>query len=215
MQRRLHPRVRLQLPARLRWSAPLGQQTEECRTINVSRGGLLLHSPLHLGSTHPLWVTFPFDPDDAGAQPEIVARVIRCVQASGGSADSWNLAVQFTAMPVRLPRGPALAGQEALPAPNGNGHGRDVALPIRVRPKAIPWHEDAMTVEVSSDKLKFQTNREYQFGQHLMIAFAPSGEGPWNSDGESETEVVGIETASGSDFLQITVRRKNNQSGRP
>lgn len=65
-----------------------------------------------------------------------------------------------------------------------------------------------MTIEVSADKLKFQTCREYQFGEHLMVSFDRGGEELWKSDGESEAEVTGIEMAAGSDSVMVTVRRK-------
>lgn len=209
MQRRLHPRVRLRLPVRIRWSAPLGQQTQQCRTINVSRGGLLLQSSQPMRPGHPLWVAFPFDPENAAALPESIARVARCMKSEGAHTGYWDLAVQFEGIPARPAQSSVLSGGKAAPSENANGHGRDMALPIRVRPKAIPWHEDAMTIDVSRDKLKFQTNREYQFGERLMVSFAAPGEGPWSGDGESETEVIGIETSAGSDFLQVTVRRKS------
>jgi len=206
MQRRLHPRVRLQLPARLRWSAPFGQQTEECRTRNVSRSGLLLESSQSLRPGHPLLVTFPFDPENAGALGESVARVVRCTKSGDGNPARWNLAIEFAGLPAHAKR--AAPGRPGSLFRNGNGHGHDVALPIRVRPKTIPWHEDAMTIEVSPDQLKFQTNREYEFGERLMIAFATPRDNPWSGDGESETEVVGIETSAGIDSLQVTVSRK-------
>ena len=65
-----------------------------------------------------------------------------------------------------------------------------------------------MTVEVARDQLKFRTNREYQFGERLMISFVTRSDAPWSGDGEWETEVVAIEVESGSDTLQVTVRKK-------
>jgi len=61
MQQRQHARVRLRLPVRLRWVAPLGQQSEICETRNVSKGGLLVACKEHHREGFPLWVTFPFD----------------------------------------------------------------------------------------------------------------------------------------------------------
>src|SRR5882672_11342256 len=76
-QHRQHARVRLRLPVRLRWVAPLGQQSEVCETRNVSRGGLLLECTERHGEGFPLWVTFPFDPGARAGQPEVLARVVR------------------------------------------------------------------------------------------------------------------------------------------
>lgn len=90
---------------------------------------------------------------------------------------------------------------------NQNGSGNKISLPIRVRPPNMPWHEEAMTLEVSRDKLKFVTNRQYAFGQRLLIAFG--GEAPWTGDGEWETEVTGIEMEAGHESLCVTVRKKS------
>lgn len=209
MQRRLHIRVRLQLPARLRWSAPLGQKIEQCRTINVSRGGLLLRSYQPLRPGYPLWVTFPFDPGNAEAQPEIVASVVRCAK-SDDSSTSFLIALQFAGAAVRAAHenGSRRSELGSASSQNGNGRGSSVAVAIQVRPIKIPWHEEAMTVEVFADKLKFQTNREYQFGETLMISFAAPADLPWPTESESEAEVVGIEAEAGNDRLRVTVRRK-------
>jgi hypothetical protein len=91
-----------------------------------------------------------------------------------------------------------------------NGAGSKIALPIRVRPKHVPWHEEAMTIEVSPEKLKFITNREYTFGQQLLVSFASGNEAPWVGDGEWTTQVTGIEMEAGSDLLCVTVRKKGN-----
>jgi PilZ domain len=210
MQRRQHLRVRLRLPARLRWSAPLGQSTDRCETINVSRGGLLLACSEAHGLGHPLWVTIPFDPDDPGAQPETLARVVRCLKSNGEdhgpSSAKWAVAMHFEG--VADPQSRRSGGPEA--GHNRNGEGSKIALPIRVRPQNIPWHEEAMTIEVSPEKLKFVTHREYAFGQRLLISFVSGSETLWVGDGEWITQVTGIEMEAGSDSLIVTVRKKND-----
>lgn len=207
MQRRIHPRVRLCLPARLRWSAPLGQRTEECETINVSRGGLLLACNDVPGEGHPLWVTFPFDPAASGVQPETLARVMRRAEADAESSAGlagWKAALQFEAtthLQVRRNGSRAVHSKQ-------NGAGNKIALPIRVRPEHIPWAEEAMTVEVDREKLRFMTNREYELGQRLMVSFVSESESPWSGDGEWETLVTGIEMESGKDSLYVTLEKK-------
>ena len=207
MQRRMHPRVRLRLPARLRWSAPLGQKTERCETINVSRGGLLLSCHDVPGEGHPLWVTFPFDPAASGAQPETLARVVRRAESheeiSASATARWKAALQFEATAHLQTR--RNGGWKANA--NGNGAGNKIALPIRVRLEHIPWPEEAMTVEVEPDKLKFLTNREYALGQRLLISFASGREAPWGGDGEWETRVTGIEMEPGKELIYVTVRK--------
>jgi len=218
MQRRQHLRVRLRLPARLRWSAPLGQRTDRCETINVSRGGLLLACNEAHGAGHPLWVTFPFDPDDSGAQPETLARVVRCAPSpdqnegpSPGRSPSrlpapWIVAMHFEGAAHSQSR--RNGGVEATRSQNGGGS--KIALAIRVRPEHIPWYEEAMTIEVSPDKLKFVTNREYTFGQRLLVSFVSGSELPWAGDVEWTTKVTGIEMEAGSNLLCVTVRKKSS-----
>ena len=77
MDRREHHRVQLRIPARLRWTTPLGQTTEICETLNVSRGGLLVPCKENHATGLPLWVTFPFDATLPFGQPEVLARVVR------------------------------------------------------------------------------------------------------------------------------------------
>src|SRR5215470_11247227 len=205
MQRRQHPRVRLRLSARLRWSAPLGQRIEQCETINASRGGLLVACHEAHSAGHPLWVTFPFDADASAMQPEVAARVVRRDAAAGTEGERWNVALQFEQ-------------PEILPGRNGknggvakkNGAGRNIALPIRVRPPNVPWHEEAMTFDVAPGKVRFVTNREYAFGERLLISFDSRSDAPWSGDEEWEGEVTGIEMYANSDSVTVTVSRKKS-----
>ena len=81
MQTREHHRVRIRLPARLRWATPFGQKIELSETLDVSRGGLLLTtSELHSAGAS-LWVTFPYDASLPDGQPEVLARVVRSGEA--------------------------------------------------------------------------------------------------------------------------------------
>lgn len=201
MQRRQHPRVRLRLSARLRWSAPLGQRIEQCETINASRGGLLVECHEGHGAGFSLWVTFPFDPDASALQPEVPARVVRSSVAREGKADRWALALQFE----RAAGLPGNNGKSSVAKKNG---ARNIALPIRVRPPNMPWHEEAMTFEVAPGKVRFVTNREYAFGERLLISFDARSDAPWSGDEEWEGEVTGIEMDANSDSVTITVRRK-------
>ncbi len=210
MQRRIHPRVRLRFAARLRWSEPLGQRTEKCETINVSRGGLLLACNDVPGEGHPLWVTFPFDPEASGVQPETLARVVRRAEAVDDErterlAGRWKAALQFEATSHLQVRHNGSRGLQT----KRNGTGNKIALPIHVRPEHVPWAEEAMTVEVDREKLKFLTNREYELGQCLLVSFVSPSEAPWSGDGEWETHVTGIEMESGKDSLYVTVQKQS------
>jgi hypothetical protein len=77
MDRRAHHRVQLRLPARLRWTTPLGQKTEVCHTVNVSRSGALVPCLEAHAEGKSLWVTFPYNAAISSAQPEILAKVVR------------------------------------------------------------------------------------------------------------------------------------------
>jgi PilZ domain len=77
MDSRQHRRVRIRLPVRLRWTAPLGQKIELAETIDVSRSGLLVSTKEAHSSGTNLWVTFPYDASLGDGQPEVAARVVR------------------------------------------------------------------------------------------------------------------------------------------
>jgi hypothetical protein len=193
------------MPARLRWSAPLGQCIEQCKTINASRGGLLLACGEAPSAGHPLWVTFPFDAEARGMQPEVLARVVRSVPNREDAETHWKVGLQFERTAY-----PALSGNDKDHSTDKkNGAGRNIALPIRVRPRSVPWHEEAMTMEVSPEKVKFVTHREYSFGQQLLVSFDARSDAPWAGDQEWEGQVTGIEMDADSDSVTVTVRKKS------
>ena len=78
MDNRQHRRVRMRLPVRLRWTAPLGQKIELAETIDVSRSGLLVSMKEAHSCGTSVWVTFPYDASLDDGQPEVAARVVRC-----------------------------------------------------------------------------------------------------------------------------------------
>jgi hypothetical protein len=182
----------------------LGQRIEHCETINASRGGLLVACREAHTAGHSLWVTFPFDADASALQPEVVARVVRTDTWSGGREKPWAVALQF-GRPEHLPIG---GNGRNRGVAKENGAGRNIALPIRVRPRNMPWHEDAMTMEAAPGKVKFSTNREYAFGERLWISFVSDGAAPRAGDEEWEGEVTGIEMDADSESVTVTVRRR-------
>src|SRR5713101_5152797 len=91
MDRREHHRAQLRLPVRLRWSTPFGQKTEVCKTLDISRGGLLVPCNEAHALGVPLWVTFPYDPSLRDGQPEMLAKVVRVTPGSNGFAASAPL----------------------------------------------------------------------------------------------------------------------------
>jgi hypothetical protein len=164
---------------------------------------LLLGCSEEHGAGHPLWVAFPFDAGASVAQPEALARVVRCTRTTAGIQMPWNMALQFEATAHSYTRRNGSNGLRE----KKNGAGNKISLPIRVRPQNVPWHEEAMTIEFGGDRLKFLTNREYGIGDQLQVSFVSGTGTPWDGDEEWETKVTGIEMEAGSDEVQVTVRR--------
>jgi len=205
MPQRQHARVRLRLPVRLRWVAPLGQQSEVCETRNVSRGGLLVACHKHHEEGFPLWVTFPFDAASPDTQPEVLARVVRCKPLQGTGEDE-EIAVHFEGIPRPGNLRDERKGTSAASAVE-NGSGRRVSLPIRVRPRHILWPEEAMTIEVSADKMRFVSNREYSPGETLLVTFVNADAKPWPGSGNFPATIVNVEKLPHSNSLMITLER--------
>jgi PilZ domain len=211
MHSREHHRVRLRLPARIRWATPLGQQTESCVTLDVSRGGLLLRSRHPHMENAPVWVTFPFDASDRNGQPEIPARVVRCMRSQNNDAVA------------RGPLEPATLDVALCfePAPHSihNGNGKNfvaerrssprypVSLPLRVRPDYLPWFEETMTLDASSDSLRFFSTREYAQSDRLFISFDPHSQAPWPGGAEIRAQIVRVDSLPGKTALAVVVQR--------
>jgi len=168
-----------------------------------------------------LWVTFPYDPENPDGQPEIPARVVRfraadeharasngLLKTEGGAAAHANDS-RLSALALHFDVAAHLA-------PNGNGHRRKperrcsprrpLALPINVRPPGVPWFEEAMSVDVSTQGMRFLGNREYQLGQHLLVSFKAAA-APWPTDREIYSVVVRIDLVANSSALAVTVQR--------
>ena len=157
----------------------------------------------HHAEGFPLWVTFPFDAGNPEAQPEMLARVVRTKVAAAGSAAGEEIAVHFegTGRPTTAYRG------QILNVPARNGTTRAISVQIRVRPRHIPWHEEAMTIEVSSDKIRFLSNREYEAGETLLVTFLNAEAKPWQGSGEIAATIEKVEKMPQSSSLIITVKR--------
>jgi hypothetical protein len=212
MDRREHHRAQLRLPVRIRWNTPFGQKTEVCKTLDISRGGLLAPCQEAHAPGVPLWVTFPYDSSMGEGQPEMAAKVVRVMPVRNGNGkSSGNGAPHERAVALHF-------APSFHPAINGNGHAnererrgsprRALALPVRVRPQYIPWFEEAMTVDVSAHSLRFLSNREYQVGARLLISFEPTALAPWPTTAETVARVTRIETLPDSAVLAVAVTRE-------
>jgi hypothetical protein len=229
MDRREHHRVQLRIPARLRWTTPFGQKTEVCQTLNASRGGLLVPCNETHAPGMRLWVTFPYDASLPSGQPEILARVVRSASAEQRvhSASGGEKTLSANAEEPAWAHGLQNANESSLPAAalcfeiaprpvsNGNGHRRELerrisprrrlALPIHVRPEHVPWFEETMTLDVSTEGLRFLSSREYELGQHLIVSFEPSASSPWPNAAEFRSLVVRVDPVPQSAALAVTI----------
>lgn len=213
MDRREHHRAQLRLPVRIRWNTPFGQKTEICKTLDISRGGLLVPCLETHATGAPLWVTFPYDASLGDGQPEMMAKVVRAATPRNGNGHKpGGLESNGRAMALHF------GSPERVPS-NGNGHGfaqererrenprRGLAVPVRVRPEHVPWFEEAMTLDISEHGLRFLSSREYQEGQRLLIDFERMMAIPW-PHGETAARVLRIDTVTGSSALAVTVARE-------
>jgi PilZ domain-containing protein len=199
---REHRRVRMRLPARLRWTAPFGQRIELAQTVDVSRSGLLLSIKDSHASGVPLWVTFPYDASLSEGQPELLARVTRCSELHTAPA-TFALAIHF--------EGSGHAGS------NGNLEQRDperrgsprrmLAVPIRVRPEHVPWFEETMSLDFSPRGIRFRSHREYAEGELLRIALEDASSTTWPGGGGFRAKVVRVTPAADGLTLDIGVCR--------
>jgi len=212
MDRREHHRAQLRLPVRIRWNTPFGQKTEVCKTLDISRGGLLVPCQETHAAGVPLWVTFPYDTLLGDGQPEMLAKVVRVAPAyngDGSKSTSEGASEQAVALHFALPR---------RAESNGHGRGKErerreaprraLALPVRVRPEQVPWFEETMTVDVSAHGLRFVSSREYQEGDRLLVSFEPTASTPWPSASETSARVLRIEAVPESVALAVTIVRE-------
>ena len=220
MDRREHHRAQLHLPVRLRWNTPFGQTTEVTRTVDISRGGLLVPCKESHAPGAPLWVTFPYEASLRDGQPEMLARVVRIMAARNGAHANGGESSVTREAKDNLAQ-PAVALHFTLPShsgTNGGGHAqererrgsprRPLALPVRVRPEHIPWFEEAMTIDVSANGLRFLSSREYREGERLLVSFEPAASAPWPAGPETAASVLRVEAVPDSARLVVTILRE-------
>jgi hypothetical protein len=220
MDRREHHRAQLSLPVRLRWSTPFGQKIELCKTTDISRGGLLVPCSEKHALGVPLWVTFPFDPSLRDGQPEMLAQVVRVAPCLNGSNGNATNGASKKSMNGSEAAAIALQFQPSFHAEsNVNGHAKErerrgsprrpLAVPVRVRPEHVPWFEEAMTIDISAQGLRFLTTREYAQGASLLVSFEPLASVPWPTGTDVTSRVVRIESIPQSSALAVTITRQS------
>jgi PilZ domain len=212
MDRREHHRAQLRLPVRIRWNTPFGQKTEVCKTLDISRGGLLVPCQETHAPGVGLWVTFPYDTSVGGGQPEMLAKVVRVGPAHNGNGNkstAEGVSEREMALHFALPSRPEGSGNgRAKERERRDSPRRALAIPVRARPEHIPWFEEAMTIDVSAHGLRFLSSREYQEGDRLLVSFEPAGSAPWPSASETSARVLRIEGLPDSAALAVTIVRE-------
>ena len=212
MDRREHHRAQLRLPVRIRWNTPFGLKTEVCKTLDISRGGLLVPCQETHAEGAPLWVTFPYDTSLGDGQPEMLAKVVRAGpphNGNGSKAARAGAHEQAVALHFALP--PRAESNGCGPGKERERRGsprRALALPVRVRPDHIPWFEEAMTIDVSAHSLRFLSTREYQKGDRLLVSFVLAASAPWPAPSETAAHVLRIQPAPESAALAVTIIRE-------
>ncbi len=180
LELRKHPRAQLHLPVRIRWQSPLGMRLELAQTIDVARGGLLVHRAGQCSAQARVWIAFPYDPGaGSSVQPETPARVVRVESDTG---PGFRVALQLD-LPSREPVRLASVDRRAHPR-------LPFALPIFVRPTGSQWPEESMTHNVSSSGASFETSHIYASGDAVLVKI-PWGE--WERAGEIHGRVVRVE----------------------
>jgi len=188
MDSRQHRRVRMRLPARLRWTTPFGQKIELANTIDVSRGGLLVSTKERHAPGVTVWVTFPHDASLSDGQRRFpgascavtkLLGVIRAANArervpsatprSRNAPRNWiNLRVPAASrMPgdvrgcfsIRIAAELFLDGH----APRSESERptdvrKALAIPIRVHPEQIPWLRKPLTLDISEKGMRFRSS---------------------------------------------------------
>ncbi len=201
MVSREHHRVRIRLPARLRWTTPFGQKIELSETMDVSRGGLLLSSRELHAAGMSLWVTFPYDASLPEGQPEVLSRVVRCSELSPAPR-TFAMAIHF--------EGPACSsnGHRARRDPERRSSPRRLlAIPIRVRQENVPWFEETMSLDFSPRGMRFRSHREYDAGELLRIALEDASSTSWPGSGEFRAKVVRVSPAADGVALDVGICR--------
>ena len=200
MERRRHHRVQLALPIRLRWPGPFGQVVEVREPLNVSRGGALVESNHAHAPGASLWVAFPFDRAFPNSS-ELPARVVWMAPDEGET----RVAIEFGAtrsLAAAAGNGPR-AGNEHRSSPR-----RGLSIPVRVRLSDLPWHEDAMTLDISVDGLSFLSTRLYEPGNRVYVSLMnrpfPS---PWAAEPEVLALVTRVEPLADSNQVAIGLCR--------
>lgn len=83
----------------------------------------------------------------------------------------------------------------------------ELALPIHARPEHMPWYEEAMSIDISADGMRFLGSREYEPGHHLLVSFDYNSIAPWPTGRELLAVVVRVDPVLNSPSVAVAVCR--------
>jgi hypothetical protein len=180
---RRYGRVPLSVPVRLRWVGAWGWGAEISETMDIGRGGLLVASGEARCPGAPVWVTFPFQPQDPQPVPEFAAHVAHARSNPAGGV--WvGLAFAPSGCPQSgrgaVPRGSLWRRARAAFGRLGNGRRYErmpLALPISIHRPQFPWPEETVSENISAGGLVFCTVQVYEPLEIIEIEL-PSGRWP-------------------------------------
>ena len=214
---RRFPRIPLVVRVRLRWVGALGLETEVIETRDTGRGGILVTSEHERRAGTPVWVTFPFNPDEADCLPEFPAHVAYSQPTVAGDV---RVGIGFDSAHGR--------DAHARHIGNGNGAGHNgsgslwsrakraifgieerrrhvrmaVALPISVRRGDSPWPDEVISVNVSAGGAEFCSRQIYEVGARIDVELP---EGRWAVRGKHTARILRVADQDGSLLQNVSV----------
>ena len=214
---RQFPRIPLVVRVRLRWAGALGLETEVTETRDTGRGGMLVKSEHERRAGTPVWVTFPFNPDEADCLPEFPAHVAYSQFTASGDV---RVGIAFDASHG------AAAHSRHIGNGNGAGHNGNgslwsrakraifgieerrrcervaLALAINVRREDSPWPDEAISVNLSAGGAEFCSRQIYEVGARIEVELP---EGRWAVSGKHAARVLRVADQEGSMLQNVTV----------
>jgi hypothetical protein len=201
---RNYRRVPLVLRVRLRWVGALALETEVSETRDTSRGGLLTTSRETRRAGAPVWITFPYRPEDDKPGPEFPARVAHTHETSHGEhlvGIAFDSSRELGSRKFRAKdRRSASFWRKARRALLGAQKRRRferiaMALPMSVHRPASPWPDETISVNLSSGGVVFTTLQVYEPGEEIKVLLP---ENRWVENRERVATVLRISDRSGS-----------------
>jgi len=144
--------------------------------------------------------------DRADVVAETASTVERGVEVALGEEFLTLVALRFEIAPARQ----AALAHAIVPLRDVERRAaqrRPFVVPVRVRTEQMPWFEETMTIDCSSDGLRFRSNREYVRGEFLFVSFEGAETSPWLGVTESLLRVVRVESELDVAELRVAVCR--------